>query len=165
MKKLILVCGPAGIGKSTFCQLYIAQHPKEKVTIISSDEIRKRMTGGYDKFLPNKDMSPVYGAMCQEATALYNAPEEMTVMLDTTMLNDERRLFFINRIPRFEEEDLYLLKLHDYGVCYLRNKERVKEKWVPESVIDDMIKCYQDPSPEIAKRFDHVETFYIDHQK
>jgi predicted kinase len=165
MKKLILVCGPAGIGKSTFCALYIQKHPSENVVIISSDEVRKGMTGGYDKFLPNKDMTPIYGAMCEKATSLLNEKEEVTVMLDTTMLTDERRLFFLNRIPRFPEEDLYLLKLHDYSVCYLRNKERIKEKWVPDSVIDDMIKNYLDPAPEVAARFDHVETFYIDHQK
>ena len=50
MKKLILVCGPAGIGKSTFCQNYTKQHPLEKVVRISSDEIRLKLTKSYRNF-------------------------------------------------------------------------------------------------------------------
>lgn len=165
MRKLILVCGPAGIGKSTFCQHYAQKHPLERVVIIASDEIRKSMTGSYQKFLSNKNMTPIYHAMCVEATRLYQEGKDITVMLDTTMLYDERRLYFVDNIPHFEEEDLYLLKLHDYGVCYSRNKKRSKEKWVPEDVIKDMIKNYADPSIETMKRFDHVETFYIDDEK
>ena len=67
MKKLILVCGPAGIGKSTFCERYIANHPQEKVERISSDEIRLKITKSYRNFPTDKngakDMTPVYQGM------------------------------------------------------------------------------------------------------
>ena len=35
MKKLVLVCGPAGIGKSSFCKKYISEHPDENIFIVS----------------------------------------------------------------------------------------------------------------------------------
>lgn len=162
MKKLILVCGPAGIGKSTFCRKYAANHPDETVRVVASDEIRKAMTGSYQNFLPGKNMMPVYLGVIKEANRLLQENKDVTVMLDTTMLNDERRLFFVDRIQGMDETDLYLLKLHDYRLCFARNKSRVKEKWVPEEVIDDMIRKYQDPSLDTRSRFLHVETVFLD---
>jgi predicted ABC-type ATPase len=50
MKKLILVAGPAGIGKSRYCRTYAQTHPQENVQILSSDEIRKAMTHSYRLF-------------------------------------------------------------------------------------------------------------------
>jgi tRNA uridine 5-carbamoylmethylation protein Kti12 len=165
MKKLILVCGPAGIGKSTFCKDYVKEHPNENVHIIASDEIRRSLTGSYHSFLPGKNMMPIYQAMAEKGTRLFHEMPDLTVMLDTTMLYDNRRLFFVNNMPRFDEEDLYLLKLKDYNLCFQRNKLRAEEKWVPDDVIADMIKNYVDPTPEVAKKFDHVLTFYLDEQK
>lgn len=162
MKKLILVCGPAGIGKSTFCRHYIAIHPEEEVHIISSDEIRKTMCGAYDRFPPNHNMNLIYGAMNEEAIRLYHEKNALTLLFDTTMLNDERRLYFLDHLPHFDETDLYLLKLHRWETCLERNRQRQSEKWVPEEVVKDMIACYRDPTPEVARRFDHIETFYLD---
>jgi predicted kinase len=162
VRKIIFVCGPAGIGKSTYCQGYIAAHPSEDVHIIASDEIRKSMTGSYLKFPPNHNMALVYGAMCDVANALYAKGNDVTIMLDTTMLTDERRRFFLDHLAPFEEKDLVLLKLHDYQIIYERNKKRIPEKWVPEDVIGDMIASYQDPSPDFAKNFTHVSTVYLD---
>ena len=56
MKKLMLVCGPAGIGKSTFCEAYRKEHPQEDVHVVAADEIRKAMYGGYDRFPPDHNM-------------------------------------------------------------------------------------------------------------
>jgi predicted kinase len=162
VRKIIFVCGPAGIGKSTYCRGYIATHPNEEVHIIASDEIRKGMTGSYLKFPPNHDMSLVYGAMCDVANAYYAKEANVTVMLDTTMLSDERRRFFLDRLAPFEEKDLVLLKLHNYQIIYERNKKRIPEKWVPEDVIGEMIASYVDPTPDFAKNFTHVSTVYLD---
>lgn len=162
MQKLIFICGPAGIGKSSFCRSYGAKHPEENVQIISSDEIRKEVCGSYRNFPPNHDLTPIYLAMCQRAKALLETGKPVTVFLDTTMLTDERRSFFLHNIPPYPETDLYLLKLHDYSICFQRNKKRIKEKWVPDEVIQSMIEGYEDPTPEFAKRFTHVETIYLD---
>jgi|LAHS01.1.fsa_nt_gb tRNA uridine 5-carbamoylmethylation protein Kti12 len=166
MKKLILVAGPAGIGKSTYCQSYIKDHPEENVKIVSSDEIRRKITKSYRAFPTDKngvkDMSPVYNGMVQAARAINEINTNVTVLLDTTMLYDDKRLFFLNHLPHFDEVDLYLLKLHNYDLCFIRNKQRIPEKWVPDSVIANMIKDYQDPAPDVAKRFHEVKTIYLD---
>ncbi len=165
MKKLVFVCGPAGIGKSTFCRQYAQKHPEENVKIVSSDEERKKITGSYLLFPPNKDMHPVYMGMVKNATALFAKEKNVTILLDTTMLTDERRNFFLNHLPNFDEYWIYLLKLHDWSICLKQNQMRQKEKWVPEDVIENMIKRYKDPKPDTVSKFSKVETVYMDNPK
>lgn len=166
MRKLILVAGPAGIGKSTYCLHYIEEHPSENVQIVSSDEVRRKITQSYRAFPTDKngakDMTPVYEGMVAQAQALSEMSSDITILLDTTMLYDDRRLFFLNRLTHFDKTDLYLLKLHNYDLCFQRNKQRISEKWVPDEVIADMIKDYQDPAPDVAKRFHEIKTIYLD---
>ncbi|MCQ2772040.1 MAG: ATP-binding protein [Bacilli bacterium] len=162
MKKLILVCGPAAIGKSTFCNNYAKEHPDEIVRVISADEVRKEMCGSYKNFPPNKNMKPIYEKIVEIAKELYNTMENVTVMLDTTMLYDGLRLYFIEQLPMFEDRRLYLLKLHDYGQCLIRNKKRIEEKWVPDEIIISMCKGYADPKPEVIEQFTEYKEFYVD---
>jgi len=107
-------------------------------------------------------MTPVYQGMVDEASKRFREASALTILLDSTMLYDERRLFFVNNIKGYDQAELDLLKLHDYSLCFKRNHERIREKWVPDEVIADMIKSYEDPAPEVKKRFDKVETFYLD---
>ena len=37
---------------------------------------------------------------------------------------------------------------------------RIKDKWVPEEVMDNMIKIYVDPSKEVAALFDEIKVEY-----
>ncbi len=162
MKKLILVSGPAGIGKSTWSKKYKDTHPEEKVVVIAADDVRKDMYGGYDKFPPDGKMMHVYKEMVNRVHALAKKNESVSVILDTTMLYDERRLFFVDELKEFDFYSLTLLKLHDYKTCLIRNKQRRKDKWVPENVILDMAAHYYDPSPECAKKFNEVKEEYVD---
>ncbi len=162
MKKLILVSGPAGIGKSTYCKKYAASHPDEKVVIIAADDTRKEMYGGYDKFPPDGNMMHVYERMIVKAANQAKENQDVTVIFDTTMLYDERRLFFVRNLPEFEHKELILLKLHDYSLCLKRNHERPKDKWVPDNIIMDMANHYEDPSENTKKHFVNVEEIYVD---
>ncbi len=162
MKKLILVSGPAGIGKSTWSKKYAETHPEEKVVVVAADDVRKDMYGGYDKFPPDGKMVHVYKEMVSRVHALAKENESISVILDTTMLYDERRIFFVDELKEFDFYSLTLLKLHDYKTCLARNKQRRKDKWVPENVILDMAAHYYDPSPECAKRFNEVKEEYVD---
>jgi hypothetical protein len=74
--------------------------------------------------------------MVEEAQALMKGPKDVTVLLDTTMLQNDRRLYFLDRLTEFDDIELDLLKVHDYRLCLQRNKRRNPEKWVPEEVVD-----------------------------
>ncbi len=162
MKKLILVCGPAGIGKSTWSKNYAAEHPDEYVVVMAADEVRKDLYGGYDKFPSDGNMMHVYVELIDRVKKFQQDNESITVLLDTTMLYDERRLFFVRNLPDFDSYILVLLKLHDYHTCLIRNKKRPKEKWVPENVILDMASHYEDPSKDCRYHFNEVLEIYVD---
>ena len=162
MNTIILVCGPAAIGKSTFCKRYAAEHPCKEFHIIAADDIRKELYGGYDKFPPNHNMMLVYEEMVRRANQYIEGKDDIVVALDTTMLYDERRLFFIRHLQSFDKKVLICLKLHDYSICLIRNKSRIKEKWVPENVILDMAAHYEDPSEECLRHFDEFHEYYVD---
>lgn len=162
MKKLIFVSGPAAIGKSTFSAKYAREHPDEEVIVIAADEVRKEKYGGYDKFPPGMNMMVVYDEMIRRAAELRDNKDSVTIIFDTTMLYDERRLYFRRHLPGFDRYLLILLKLHDYKVCLQRNHQRPKEKWVPDDVILDMAAHYEDPSEECKKHFDYVGEIYVD---
>lgn len=162
MKKLILVSGPAAIGKSTWSKAYMVSHPDEKVEIIAADEVRKDMYGSYRCFPPNGNMMIIYEKMIEIASDYAKNNESVTVIFDTTMLYDERRLFFRRHLSMFDDYSLVCLKLHDYSLCLKRNKMRPEEKWVPENIIADMAKHYADPSDETKAHFDHFYEIYVD---
>ncbi len=162
MKKLVLVSGPAGIGKSTYCVKYMNAHPDEKSFIVAADEVRKDLCGDYDKFPPNRDMSIVYNEMINRIHKLAEEHQELIVLVDTTMLFDERRLFFVENLPEFNYRELVLLKLHDYNIAIARNASRVGPKHVPDEVVIDMIKNYFDPTPETLIHFDNYREVFLD---
>lgn len=162
MKKLVLLSGPAAIGKSHFAKRYIGSHPDERVTIVSSDEVRKRLCGSYRNFPPHKDMTTIYAAIIKEADDALAKDENATVIIDSTMLTDERRIFFLDGVKGYEEATIYMLKLHDYNECLARNKDRDPEKFVPEEVILDMIKHYSEPGPLVRSKVHAVIEQYLD---
>lgn len=162
MQKLILVCGPAAIGKSTYCKGYADKHPDENVVVIAADDVRKELFGSYRQFPPSHDMTIIYEEMVRRAKRLCATVENLTVMFDTTLLYDDRREYFKNQLPEFDYHELTLLKLHDYSLCLKRNKQRSEDKWVPEEVIIDMAKHYNDPSPSTKRMFDSCKEVYVD---
>ncbi len=162
VSKLILVCGPAAIGKSTFSNKYKQSNHEELVKVIAADEVRKDMYGGYDKFPPNHNMIYVYKEMIKRAEKCRTSFGNVTVIFDTTMLYDERRLYFVRHLNNFDYFELILLKLHDYSTCLKRNKMRPQNKWVPENIILDMISHYEDPSYECKEHFNEIKEIYVD---
>jgi len=163
MKKLILVAGPAGIGKSTYCRDYVSKHNEEDVHIVSSDETRRAMCGGYDKFPPHHDMSPIYQAMVKEAKSIAQGKEDVTVMIDMTLLYNERRMFFYHNLAEsFDSFQLIMLKVHDYRLCLERNHKRIQEKWVPAETVLDMASHYEEPDEEVKSHFSPISEVYVD---
>jgi predicted kinase len=154
MKTLILMSGIPGSGKSTWCQRYAASHPHTH--IIDTDETRKKLTGSYLVF-PEK-METIFDDMIEEANHVFQSGEaDCTVIEDSPFLDDYRRLYYMKRIHGYDKAILFMIKFHDYSICYQRNRLRIKEKWVPDHVIDEMIRQYQDPSKEVAALFDEIK--------
>lgn len=158
MKKLIMLAGIPGSGKSTIAKKL--QEENASTFIIESDQTRLELTGSYLIF--PSDMHVIFNIMIDKANKLYDEHENFTLILDSTFLSDYRRFYFMEKLKKFDENYLILVKVHNKETCYLRNKMRQIEKWVPEDVIDDMFKEYVDPSFECAKLFNKITTIYTD---
>ncbi len=155
MHTLILMAGIPGSGKSTWCRNYQQEHPN--VHIVDTDETRKKITGSYLIF-PEK-METIFDAMIEETNSLFAQykDEEATVIEDSIFLDDYRRKYYMDRIKGYDRAILFMVKMHDYSLCYKQNKMRQKDKWVPDEVIDHMIEIYEDPSAEVRAYFDEVK--------
>ena len=156
MKKLILMAGVPGTGKSSWAFSYRDSHPN--TFIVDTDETRKEITGSYKIF--TEPLTIAHDAMIRKANAYLKENEDCTVIIDSTFLDDERRTYFLDRLEGYDYLEHVMIKFHDYSVVYKRNRERPKEKWVPDEVIDAMIARYKDPSDEVAKRFDKITVEY-----
>ena len=150
------MAGVPGSGKSTWAKAYAAAHPNTYV--IDTDETRKRLTGSYLIF--TEPVSLAWDEMIREANEILAREEECTVIIDSTFLTDHRRLYYLDRLHGYDRLEHFMVKFHDYSVCYKRNKERIEEKWVPEEVIDKMIAEYVNPSPEVERLFDKITIEY-----
>lgn len=157
MHNLILMCGIPGSGKSTWCKEYQSKHPN--TFIIDTDETRKKITGSYLIFPPKMEM--IYDEMIKETNEIFEKYEDCTVIEDSIFLEEYRRRYYMERIKHVDHSMLFMIKMHDYSICYKQNKMRPKDKWVPDEVMDKMInETYVDPSPETAALFDEVRVEY-----
>lgn len=156
MRNLILMAGIPGSGKSTWCEEYKKTH--ENVFVIDTDETRKQITGSYLVF-PDR-MEVIYDEMIRQSNEIFAKYPDCTVIEDSIFLEDYRRKYYMDRLKGYDHSLLFMIKMHDYSICYERNKMRIKDKWVPDEVIDNMINIYADPSPEVSRLFDEIKIEY-----
>ncbi|MCH3910108.1 MAG: AAA family ATPase [Bacilli bacterium] len=158
MKTLILMAGIPGSGKSRWAKDYAKNH--RNTLIVDTDETRKKITGSYLVF--PSDMKVIFDEMIKEGNDFLSSNEsECTLIEDSIFLDDYRREYYMKRLKGYDKAILVMLKAHDYSLCYLQNKRRERDKWVPDNVIDGMIKMYKDPSKEVAAYFDEIKEIYI----
>ena len=156
MRTLILMAGVPGSGKSSWAKRYAAAHPNSHV--VDTDEVRRSITGDYRKF--TEPVSLAWDEMIRQANELLAKYEDVTVIIDSTFLTDERRLYFLSRLKGYDHLEHFMVKFHDYSVVFEHNKSRQKDKWVPDEVIEKMIQRYENPSPEVEKLFDKITIEY-----
>lgn len=153
MKELVIMAGLPGSGKST----YVREHYKSGLVYhIDSDETRREMFGSYLTFPDN--MYKIYDQMIKEGTAFYKAhkDESFVLIMDSTFLNNFRRNYYLDRLPRFDKRTIVMFHTKDLARNLENNKKRIKEKWVPEEVIRRMVDEYEPLDEETRARFDEV---------
>jgi len=150
MNKLIILAGLPGTGKSYYERNFI----KEKHITISSDETRIKMTGSYDKML--KDMNIVYNKMIEDANNIFASSNDNLVVFDSTFLDANRRLYFLDRIKNVDYIELVMLHVSLKTVLE-RNHKRIRSKWVPEDVIMEMSNRYKAPDSDEANRYNEIK--------
>lgn len=156
MKQLIILAGLPGSGKST----YVKEHYKgDNVFIIDSDETRRQMLGSY-LFFP-KNMYEIYDEMIKEGNEIYDKHDDLILIMDSTFLDNYRRNHYLDNLKKFDKYTIIMFHTNDINFNLKNNKNRIKEKWVPESVIFNMINQYEPLDEYTRSRFDEVIDIYI----
>ena len=89
MKTLIVLSAVAGAGKSTWAEQYRKTH--HHVHVVSSDEIRKELTGKYSDLSHDKEMWRIYFDRIREYAA---KDQDVTVIADSTNILNKYRLLY-----------------------------------------------------------------------
>lgn len=154
MKTLYVLSACPGCGKSTYA--HKIKNENKNCFIISSDEIRKNLTGSYQDFSKDKLLWEEF----EHKVIEYSNIDDVTVVLDAAIDSDELRKKYYKLGQNYDKRILVVFKKSLKEVLK-NNKDRKEEKWVPEDVVIKMFNRFEMPSKEIVDLFD--EYIYIDY--
>ena len=142
-KKLIIMCGPAGAGKTTWVQ----EHASPGVSAhISRDRIRFEMVHPDDYYFSRED--DVYQAFVEQCAQALMSPWVREVYADATHLTKKSRQKLVSDVERHTNCDFevrVVVVMPDVEVCIAQNAQRTGRAYVPETVIRNMYNSFQSP--------------------
>ena len=151
MKHLIALSAIAASGKSTWAKHYKINHKDENVFIVSSDEIRKELTGVYQNLNYEKEVWDIY---FKRIDILRDSNKDCTIIADSTnIINEHRKI--LGKILGFDKKTLVVIS-KELPVILERNRQRDHAKYVPEFAIKEMWEKWEKVDEETAKLFDEV---------
>lgn len=149
-KKLIVLTGIPGSGKSTYATKFAEQN--ESVFIVSSDQIRLELFGRLDDF-SNEEL--VFEKF--EKLVIEKSHTHRLVIADSSATTNVRRLSWANKFrPYFQIIDLVYFK-----VCLLKALKQNKKRQhiVPFKDMVEMKRTFEKPSKEVQEKYDHIIIF------
>lgn len=150
MKKLIILTGAPGSGKSTWAKKYVSEN--KDTYIISSDAIRKEITGRFDDHSRQPEVWKTFEARIHEYA---NKSDEVTIILDALCDLNSLRIKYVKENPEFDRYELVLFP-RTFEYVSVHNKMRNKEVWVPDDILRQLYDKYEKPSAEALGYFQQV---------
>ena len=139
-KRLIIVIGPAGSGKTTYYKKYHTHH--KKMVRVSADECRSSLYE-YDKgFDPEKEPSVWQMVWFHFMDAVRHG---QNIFLDNTNLTTARRLQFVHIARCFNYEVKMIIFRTPLRTILTQNQQR--KRIVPEKIICQQVFSFQYPQP------------------
>jgi predicted kinase len=154
MKQLIVMSAVPGAGKSTWAKRYRNEHPH--TIIISSDEIRYELTGSYQDFSKQKEVWELFE---KRLIAYGKHQEDITVILDAVIDLNVLREKYAKLGSNYDKKTLVVI-YKPFDIVQTTNKERAKDKWVPDDVLNMLYHKFEMPTKEVIDLYD--EYIYID---
>ena len=149
-KRLFLLSGPAGCGKSTWCK---TQVEKNGGIWISRDAIRfEFVQEGEDYFSHEEE---VFDKFISDIQGAINNPLRTNIYVDATHLNKTARDRVLRRLNTTLVDEIICVFFNvGATVAIERNEPRTGQAHVPRSVIRRMAMCHQIPGAD--EHFDHI---------
>lgn len=154
-KRVFLLSGPSGVGKSTYVKSRIANYGG---ICISRDEVRFEMLNdGDDYFAHEDDVFKEWIRQCQE---VIDGNEYNDIYIDATHISDRSRAKTISHL-KIDWNNVMLICVRfvvPIDLAKYRNSLREGRAKVPNSVIENMYRNFSYPSTRYgwAPRFDEV---------
>ena len=148
MLKFIMMVGLSASGKSTLAKNKkeeILEDEKQKVEIVSSDEIREKIFGNVNVQDYNAEVSKI-----MKILTLGYLRKNISVIYDATNLSRKRRKNFLDELYKelkdvsFQTEVITMLT--DYDYCLMKNAEREERRRVPEEKMKGALCNFQCPT-------------------
>ena len=142
-KKIYILCGVPGSGKSTWARKQIEELDGKGI-IISRDAIRFSMLGDDDAYFAHEDA--VFDEFIKKIQEAINDQEHTSIFIDATHLNEKNRNKVLSRIWRMGD-DVIIGVYFDVPLeeCLRRNALRTGRALVPETVIKNMCESLTKP--------------------
>ena len=142
-KILFLMCGPAGSGKSTWIQEYLAR-TNQNCIVVSRDEIRFEIVQEDEEYFSKED--EVFARFAREIDeALHNSNYEV-VFADATHLTEKSRNKTLNAI-NLDCVDIIPVSIYPSLARVLeQNDRRSGRRHVPNHIVTNMWQRYEIPN-------------------
>lgn len=134
MTEFIMLVGLPASGKTTYAQ----KLNKQGFRIHSSDAIREELTGDINLQDRNTDM---FNELRKRVKG--DLQNEISCVHDATNMSMKRRKAFLDEIKKYDCRKTCILFIVPVEVCKERNS--IRERKVPDSVFDKMLKQFQCP--------------------
>lgn len=149
-KRLFLLSGPAGCGKSTWAQKQVSIHGG---IWISRDAIRFQFVQEGEDYFSHED--EVFDKFISDIQGEINNPLATNIYVDATHLNKSARDRVLRRLNLTSLHEVNLVFFNiDAETAIERNEPRTGQTHVPRSVIRRMALCHTMPGAD--EHFDHI---------
>ena len=146
-KKLIVLSGIPGSGKSTYAQEYVLNHPRS--AIVASDAIRMELFGRVDDFSKEDIVWSTFENLIFEKAKTCDS-----VIAESSATANERRLRWAKMFRQtFDIIELVYFDI-PFEVCLERNEKR--HLAIPYNDMLVMKESFEVPSDEVMKSYDKV---------
>ena len=156
MNRLIVLSGVPGSGKSYFSNA-LMQDKEKHVYIISSDQLRKEITGHQQDLSQDELVWKIFYSLARS----YSEDKDGIVILDATNAKKEYRVDNVKPYKNlYDEVDLVCFHI-DKDLVLKQNRER--EFPIPEDALLRLIDAFELPDEEEKEFYDRID-FIKDHE-
>lgn len=152
MKKLILMCGCPGAGKSHYLNVVVSSGMGE--IAISRDKIRYSMIKGKEDYFSKEN--EVFDEYIRQIQAALDNPKIYRVYADATQLTEKSRNKVLDRLNLDNVSVSIIWKNTPLELCLQRNKQREPLEVVPEEQVRKMYRKMQDPRKDKKYKYEEV---------